>query len=166
MNKMFAQQIGRNVQVYVNDMLVKSWREEDHLKDLKETFNTLRSYNMKLNLGKCAFGVTVGKFLGFMVSQRGKPKQDPSYYGDGATKKCEGSAKPQRKNSGAKQVRVRGDGQVFALLPNTKEIIRVDLRMPASVRRVEDLSLLPTAAEPVTARRRVFSLSSRLPRSR
>ena len=39
--------------------------------DLRETFDTLRSYNMKLNPGKCAFGVTVGKFLGFMVSQRG-----------------------------------------------------------------------------------------------
>ena len=52
-------------------MLVKSRREEDHLKDLKETFDTLRSYNMKLNPGKCAFGVTAGKFLGFMVSQRG-----------------------------------------------------------------------------------------------
>ena len=52
-------------------MLVKSRREEDHLKDLRETFDTLRSYNMKLNPGKCAFRVTVGKFLGFMVSQRG-----------------------------------------------------------------------------------------------
>ena len=69
--KMFAQQIGRNVQVYVDDMLVKSRREEDHLEDLKETFDTFRSYNMKLNLGKCTFGVTARKFLGFMVSQRG-----------------------------------------------------------------------------------------------
>ena len=68
MNKMFAQQIVRNVQVYVDDMLVKNRREEDHLKDLKETFNTLHSYNMKLNPGKCAFGVTVGKFLGFKMS--------------------------------------------------------------------------------------------------
>ena len=71
MNKMFAKQIGRNVQVYVDDMLVKSRREEDHLGDLKETFDILRSYNMKLNPGKCVFGVTAGKFLGFMVSQRG-----------------------------------------------------------------------------------------------
>ena len=70
-NKMFANQIGRNLQVYVNDMLVKIRREEDHLKDLEETFGTLRSYNMKLNLSKCAFEVTVGKFLDFMVSQRG-----------------------------------------------------------------------------------------------
>ena len=71
MNRMFAPQIGRNVQVYVDDMLVKSRREEDHLEDLRVTFDTLRSYNMKLNQGKCAFGVTAGKFLGFMVSQRG-----------------------------------------------------------------------------------------------
>ena len=71
MNKMSAQQIGRNVQVYVDDMLVKSRRKEDHLEDLRETFNTLRSYNMKLNPGQCAFGVMVEKFLGFMVSQRG-----------------------------------------------------------------------------------------------
>ena len=55
MNKMFAHQIGRNVQVYVEDMLVKSIREDDHLDDLKETFNTLRSYNMKLNPNKCAW---------------------------------------------------------------------------------------------------------------
>ena len=71
MNKMFARQIGRNVQVYVDDMLVKSRREEDHLADLKEMFDTLCSFNMKLNPEKCAFGVTAGKFLGFMVSQRG-----------------------------------------------------------------------------------------------
>ena len=67
---MFAHQIGRNVQVSVNDILVKSRREDDHLEDLKEIFDTLRSYNMKLNPSKCAFGVTAGKFLGFMVSQR------------------------------------------------------------------------------------------------
>ena len=71
MNKIFAHQIRRNVHVYVDNMLVKSIREEDHLNDLKETFNTLRSYNMKLNPNKCAFGVTTRKFLGFMVSQRG-----------------------------------------------------------------------------------------------
>ena len=68
MNKVFAHQIGRNVQVYVDDMLAKILRENNHLNDLQETFNTLRSYNMKLNPSKCAFGVTVGKFLGFMVS--------------------------------------------------------------------------------------------------
>ena len=65
---MFAHQIGRNVQVYVDDILVKSQREDHHLEDLKETFDTLCSYNMKLNSRKCAFGVMARKFLGFMVS--------------------------------------------------------------------------------------------------
>ena len=68
MNKMFAHQIGRNVQVYMDDMLVKCQQEDDHLDNLKETFDTLCSYNMKLNPNKCAFGVTAEKFLGFMVS--------------------------------------------------------------------------------------------------
>ena len=71
MNKMFANQIGRSVQVYVDDMLVKSLHEDDHLDDLRETFDTLWSYNMKLNPNKCTFGVTARKSLGFMVSQRG-----------------------------------------------------------------------------------------------
>ena len=71
MNKMFVHQIGRNVQVYVDDILVKSLHENDHLNDLQETFDTLRSYNMKLNSSKCVFGVTAGKFLGFMMFQRG-----------------------------------------------------------------------------------------------
>ena len=68
MNKMIAHQIGRNVQVYMDDMIMKSQQEDDHLDDIKETFDTLCSYNMKLNPGKCAFGITARKFLGFMVS--------------------------------------------------------------------------------------------------
>ena len=70
-NKMFCKQIVRNMEVYVDDMLVKSKEEFAHLDDLKETFATLRKYKMKLNPSKCAFGVASGKFLGFMVSQRG-----------------------------------------------------------------------------------------------
>ena len=57
--------------MYVDDMLVKRKEEEDHLDDLKETFNTLKQYNIKLNPSKCAFGVSSGKFLRFIVSQRG-----------------------------------------------------------------------------------------------
>ncbi|XP_065632981.1 uncharacterized protein LOC112035103 [Quercus suber] len=70
-NKMFVKQIGRNMEVYVDDMLVKSKEEPAHLDDLRETFETLKQYQMKLNPGKCVFGVASGKFLGFMVSQRG-----------------------------------------------------------------------------------------------
>ena len=70
-NRMFNKQIGRNMEVYVNDMLVKSIEELAHLDDLKETFTSLKQYQMKLNPSKCVFGVASGKFLGFMVSQRG-----------------------------------------------------------------------------------------------
>jgi ribonuclease HI len=70
-NAMFKDQIGRNVEVYVDDMLVKSLKSKDHLTDLEETFGILRHYKMKLNPAKCAFGVSSGKFLGFMVSHRG-----------------------------------------------------------------------------------------------
>jgi hypothetical protein len=52
-------------------MLVKSIQAAGHIADLRETFKTLRSHKMKLNSAKCAFGVSSGKFLGFMVSQRG-----------------------------------------------------------------------------------------------
>ena len=67
-NQMFSKQIGRNVEVYVDGMLVKSREEQNHLDDLEETFNTLRQYSMKLNPTKCAFGVSSRKFLSFMVS--------------------------------------------------------------------------------------------------
>ena len=70
-NKMFSKQIGRNMEVYVDDMLVKSKEKLTHLDDLRETFATLKQYQMKLNPSKCVFGVASGKFLGFMVSQRG-----------------------------------------------------------------------------------------------
>ena len=65
---MFSKQIRRNTEVYVDDMLVKSKEEENHLDDLKETFNILRQYSMKLNPAKCAFRVSSGKFVDFMVS--------------------------------------------------------------------------------------------------
>ncbi|XP_024018099.1 uncharacterized protein K02A2.6-like [Morus notabilis] len=70
-NKMFAQQIGKTMEVYVDDMLVKSARASHHVNHLGEMFGILRKYRMKLNPQKCAFGVGSGKFLGFMVSNRG-----------------------------------------------------------------------------------------------
>ena len=70
-NHMFCPQIGWNVEVYVDDMLVKSQVEGKHLDNLQETFDTFRQYNMRLNPNKCAFGVSSRKFLGFIVSHRG-----------------------------------------------------------------------------------------------
>ena len=70
-NHMLCPQIGRNVEVYVVDMLVKSLDKGKHLDDLEETFDTLRQYSMKLNPNKCTFGASSRKLLGFMVSHRG-----------------------------------------------------------------------------------------------
>ena len=70
-NHMFRPHIGRNVKVYVDDMLVKILDEEKHLDGLQETFDMLRQYNLKLNPSKCAFGVSSSKFLGFIVSHKG-----------------------------------------------------------------------------------------------
>ena len=68
---MFSEQIGRNMEMFVDDMLVKSKEVESHMDYLEETFETLRRYQMKLNPTKCVFGVSSGKFLGYMVSQQG-----------------------------------------------------------------------------------------------
>ncbi|GKV51647.1 hypothetical protein SLEP1_g58282 [Rubroshorea leprosula] len=67
----FRAQIGKNLEVYVDDIVVKSLKAEDHLAYLDETFNNLRKNRMRLNPAKCIFSVESGKFLGFMVSRRG-----------------------------------------------------------------------------------------------
>ncbi|CAL8991629.1 unnamed protein product [Prunus brigantina] len=70
-NQIFAELIGTSMEVYVDDMLVKSRTANDHLRNLSLMFGKLKQYNMRLNPSKCAFGVASGKFLGFMISQRG-----------------------------------------------------------------------------------------------
>ena len=59
------------MEVYINDMLVKSRERPDHAEHLQEAFELLCAYGMKLNPSKCDFGVSAGQFLGFMVTQRG-----------------------------------------------------------------------------------------------
>jgi hypothetical protein len=61
-------QIGRNVKVYIDDIVVKLEKHEDLLDDLKETFDNLRKSKMMLNPKNCVFGVSSGKLLGYMVS--------------------------------------------------------------------------------------------------
>ena len=70
-NKMFQKQIGTYMEVYIDDMLVKSVKPELHITHLAEVFQVLKSYNMKLNPAKCTFRVSVRKFLGFIVNNRG-----------------------------------------------------------------------------------------------
>ena len=69
--KMFKDLIRKMMEIYIDDMLVKSKLTQTHLEDLKETFWIFRLHKLWLNASKCAFGVGSRKFLGFMVSQRG-----------------------------------------------------------------------------------------------
>ncbi|XP_071926041.1 uncharacterized protein [Coffea arabica] len=70
-NKLFKNQIGRNMEVYMDDMLVKSRAQEQFIDDLREILDILRSSRMRLNPKKCTFGVRSGKFLGYMISKEG-----------------------------------------------------------------------------------------------
>jgi hypothetical protein len=70
-DKVFHKQLGRNLEAYVDDLVIKSREDEDLLKDMQETFNTLRSINMKLNPKKCSFGVEEGQFLGYYITKKG-----------------------------------------------------------------------------------------------
>lgn len=68
---MFANQLGRNIEAYIDDILVKIKSSLDIVQDLRETFQTTHTFGLKLNLEKCTFDVQASKFLGFMISQRG-----------------------------------------------------------------------------------------------
>ena len=68
---MFEPQLGKNIEVYINDMVVKSKVASEHVGDLGNIFEILRKYKLRLNTSKCSFGVGSGKFLGYMVTHRG-----------------------------------------------------------------------------------------------
>ena len=70
-NKMFANYLGDTIEVYINDMLVKSLNSNQYIDHLCQAFKVLQKYNMKLNSTKCSFSITSCKFLSFMVTQRG-----------------------------------------------------------------------------------------------
>ena len=71
MQEAFCTQISENMEVCIDDLVVKSKRKEDLIPDLVQTFQNLRKYKIMLNPMKCVFGIEAGKILGFMVSYRG-----------------------------------------------------------------------------------------------
>src|SRR3954469_8229454 len=71
MQACLKEQIDRNVQVYIDDIVIKTYSSNTLLDDLRETFAALNKYRIKLNPKKCAFGIPAGKLLGYMVSPRG-----------------------------------------------------------------------------------------------
>ena len=70
MTRMFEPQLGKNIKVYIDDMVVKIKVEPEHINNLKNIFEILRRYKLRLNAAKCSFGVGSGKFLGYMVTDR------------------------------------------------------------------------------------------------
>jgi ribonuclease HI len=71
MDRVFAKQIGKNLEVYIDDMVIKTTDTGCHGEDLEEILSEVRRYDMRLNPAKCSFGVQAGKFLGFMLTNRG-----------------------------------------------------------------------------------------------
>ena len=71
MIKMFEPQLGKNIKVYIEDMVVKTKVVSKHVGDLGNIFEILREHKLCLNASKCSFGVGSGKFLGYMVTHRG-----------------------------------------------------------------------------------------------
>ena len=71
MTRMFELQLGKNIEIYVDDMVVKSKVVSGHLGGLGGIFNVLRRHKLRLNASKCSFGVRLGKFLGYMITHRG-----------------------------------------------------------------------------------------------
>ena len=69
--KMFRPLLEKTMEMYIDDMLIKSKERPNHATHLQQVFDLLRTYGMKLNPIKCAFGVNTGRFLGFMMTQRG-----------------------------------------------------------------------------------------------
>ena len=77
MTTLFHDMVHKEIEVYVDDIVIQSKRSSDHLDDLRKFFERLRMYNLKFNPTKCAFGVPAGKLLGFIVSSKGI-ELDPS----------------------------------------------------------------------------------------
>ena len=68
---MFESQLGKSIEVYIDDMVVKSKVVSEHITDLGSIFEILRKHRLRLNTSKCLFGILSGKFLGYMVTHKG-----------------------------------------------------------------------------------------------
>ena len=71
MTRMFESQLGKNIKVYIDDMVVNSKEVTEHLNDLGSVFEILRKHKLHLNASKCSFSISFDKFLGYMITLRG-----------------------------------------------------------------------------------------------
>src|SRR3954468_9986433 len=150
-------QIGRNAKVYVDDIVVKSAEGSSLLVDLAETFQSLRSYSIKLNPEKCVFGVPAGKLLGFMVSQRGieaNPENIAAIQNMKPTQKLRDVQKLTGCLAALSRFISRLGEKALPLYQLMKKILRlpVDRRSPDSFRRAEEATV--NSASPCGSQRK------------
>ncbi|GAU32151.1 hypothetical protein TSUD_68220 [Trifolium subterraneum] len=139
MDRVFAHQIGKNLEVYIDDMVVKTTSKGEHHEDLKDILASVRKYNMRLNPAKCSFGVQAGKFLGFLLTNRGI---------EANPEKCQAII-DMRSPTSVKEVQ-QITGRIAALsrfLSCAREkafhffaTLKSDMRSPTSVKEVQQLT--------------------------
>jgi hypothetical protein len=150
MQNYLGSQIGRNIQVYIDDVIITTRKEESLISDLAETFDKLNKYKLKLNPTKCSFGVSTGQLLGFLVSARGieaKPREDPSNINNGEANKVARRPEACWTCCSTKSIR-RTIGRKSASFLCTHEKIRrkirVDKRSRCSLCTIEESALHTT----------------------
>ena len=128
MTKMFEPQLGKNVEVYIDDMVVKSKLVSEHLTDLTSIFEILREHKLRLNASKCAFGVGSGKFMGYMVTHRGievNPDQIKAINNFTTASKSQRGTKAYWNDGRFELVHIQIGRQVQAFLPSATQVERI-----------------------------------------
>ncbi|XP_072086991.1 uncharacterized protein [Arachis hypogaea] len=164
MDKVFNKQIGRNLEVYIDDMVIKTKQPKDHGKDIEEIFTQLRKHNMRLNPKKCAFGVRGGKFLAssILVTETGG-QQHLVYFVSKILQNAELRYKPMEKLAYTLIVtarRLRHYFQSNPIVVRTSQPIRQVLLRPETSGRLTkwsiELSEFDISYEPRTAMKAQF----------
>uniref|UniRef100_A0A2N9F6E6 RNase H type-1 domain-containing protein n=1 Tax=Fagus sylvatica TaxID=28930 RepID=A0A2N9F6E6_FAGSY len=134
--KMFKDQIGRTMEIYIDDMVVKSKLSQNHLEDLTETFRTLRLHKLRLNASKCVFGVDSRKFMGFMIiySSLGHEESSATTFQQDS---LESSGWWKVYVDGASNIKGSGIGVVIITLDDTVIEQSIQLDFKASNNKVE-----------------------------
>ena len=128
MTKMFEPQLGKNVEVYIDDMVVKSKLVSEHVTDLTSIFEIPREHKLRLNASKCAFGVGSGKFMGYMVTHRGievNPDQIKAINNFTTALKSQRGTEAYWNDGRFELVHIQIGRQVQAFLPSATQVERI-----------------------------------------
>ena len=130
-NKMFREQIGQNMEVDVDDMLVKSVKVASHVIDLSKAFDTLRCYGMKLNPSKCAFVCHWESSWDLLSKKRnrGQSREDKGSFGDSSSPKHKAVTTTNRENNCIKSVYFQIHRQIPSILQNFEESFFLELSL-------------------------------------